>query len=415
MVSPVSSPSSQPGMPTVNLRQRGRCVFLKADGPLEETVKALIIRLGIYGNEAAFTRVGITVDRQPCELQPSDQQLIQAYFNEGTLPFQGVRATIQQEASPQMSPRQRCWEGIITHCHQRTQSRLLRCSTQLYQLSVHAFRRVNLPQRGFLPRELSFALCAHGKKFVRINRWHCSLYHNISSVSFSFHLLRSYCPKLKTLFMNAANDSFSPKERAAGLPSSLNYLVMSGAEDIVGLNKVIESCTQLKKLGLFHNDNFEHLSLKPLHHLEELELIFIDCAGDTLSHLAQEIPGLTELSTLKILESKLHNLRDLARVLPNLNNLKILNLNWNKISDEGVTLLAQHLPRSLEKLFLRSNTIRNEGALALAAATAGLPALRVVDLQDNYLRLHRHPTLGETLGNHQATFVIGSQHECDDD
>ncbi len=108
MISPASStvtlPSSQPGMPTVNLRQRGRCVFLTTDNPLEETVKALVVRLGVCGREVAFTRVGVTVDRRPCELQPSDQQLIQAYFNESTLPFPGARATIQQEAAPQMSP-----------------------------------------------------------------------------------------------------------------------------------------------------------------------------------------------------------------------------------------------------------------------------------------------------------------------
>ena len=124
--------------------------------------------------------------------------------------------------------------------------------------------------------------------------------------------------------------------------------------------------------------------------LQELYLNYNQISDKGVSALAIAMKGNTTLRLLSLYNNQISDkgATALAQAMKGNTTLHILSLSCNKISDKGATALAIAMKgnTTLRKLFLENNQISDEGATALAQAIKGNTTLQVLWLDNNQIR-----------------------------
>ncbi|CAE7626584.1 Nlrc3, partial [Symbiodinium microadriaticum] len=228
------------------------------------------------------------------------------------------------------------------------------------------------------------------------------------------------------------------KELAAALQgqSRLQVVQVQGGDDVQAVLEALEGHVALKSLVLYSingslsealgfaldgrsgleelvlrniNDTFIHPermqalapAFKGLAALKVLDLAFNDLRDDGAKAMAESLPG---MSLLEQLDLQVNNFgsegaQALSPALKGLAALKVLRLGHNRFRDDGAKGMAESLTGMslLEQLDLHRNMIGSEGAQALAPALKGLAALKVLVLDDNTLGKNGAKALAESL------------------
>ena len=114
--------------------------------------------------------------------------------------------------------------------------------------------------------------------------------------------------------------------------------------------------------------------------LTQLQLSVDNIDDDGAAILAPNLP--LSLNIFGITHNNIGDagLEALSDRIAQMDNLKILILNNNQISDHGASYLADHLPNSLEHLYLARTNIGRDGLVALGGKLFLLPNIRLVNL-----------------------------------
>ncbi|KAJ2993902.1 hypothetical protein HDV02_002022 [Globomyces sp. JEL0801] len=146
-------------------------------------------------------------------------------------------------------------------------------------------------------------------------------------------------------------------------------------------------------LGCLHLSNALVLSNAPF--LKILNLGFNNITDEGLQHLSRFIHKSQTLEELDLVDNNITHIgmNEFATALINNKSLKTLVLSRNELSDEGITLLANSLKTTqLETLaidatgiLLEGNSISDEGAIQLANSLKTNKSLRTLVLEENLI------------------------------
>nr|CAG4714906.1 unnamed protein product [Naegleria fowleri] len=167
-----------------------------------------------------------------------------------------------------------------------------------------------------------------------------------------------------------------------------------------------ENMKNLTRLNVYFNgvnsEGVKALTKSPfMAHLTELNLGDNDHLGSESIECLVQSPFLKELKILDLSENMIgtagvkalttmtttiHSSSDSLFIMGCLNQLTHLNLSFDELCSEDVSLLAncEHL-RNLRKLLLRGNSILSEGVKYLSESSCKLRCLELLDLSENLL------------------------------
>ncbi|MCH9626471.1 MAG: hypothetical protein S4CHLAM2_00930 [Chlamydiales bacterium] len=316
--------------PLIQLTNRNKCLCIAREDahPQAREVKALIARLGLSGAQKInLSRGALTLDGQPHHLAPSDQRLVQICFNEGALPFEGVRVQIKQDSRENL-PDLYLWIEILGRVKAiKDRLQLSTLNSQYYQLIPHCFRDIRL--------KLSQTCCtsilrAHGHSIYALNYdldWTNGGVHHLPNIS-------TYCPSLSELRF------FAREIRPLYMLTSLRNprRVLPGVDPSIAL-------------------------IQPFPHSIPRSLRVFSFSGGK------------EVVSADI------NVRLLAAHLGELTQLRELGLENNALTDAQIEVLAPSLPASIKQLNLLGNKITTVGIQILTKQTINLSVLNVFNLE----------------------------------
>ncbi|XP_035665034.1 protein NLRC5-like [Branchiostoma floridae] len=177
-----------------------------------------------------------------------------------------------------------------------------------------------------------------------------------------------------------------------------------GDEAVSVLNQGLASCQNLKKVNLSHNKFSDTGFLPPLPNLEEIDLSHNAISDEAVPGLAE---GLGSCQNLKKLNLSYNKLSVRGDFLPPLSNLEEIDLSHNVISDEAVPGLAEGLGscQNLKKLNLSYNKLSVRGDFL-----PPLSNLEEIDLSHNAISDGAVPDLAECLASCQNLKKVNLSH-----
>ncbi|KAL9259047.1 RAN GTPase-activating protein 1-like protein [Drosera capensis] len=198
-----------------------------------------------------------------------------------------------------------------------------------------------------------------------------------------------------------------------------------GSKGGVALAESLVDCTSLRRLDLCDNmfgvDAGLHLSktLYMLTNLTEVNLSYLNLEDEAAKAVAIALEK--SAASLEILELAGNDITvkaasSLGSCVASKELLTKLNLAENKLGDEGTVLVAKALedgPDQLIELDLSSNSMRRVGARVLAHAVAKKPALKLLNINGNYVSEEGIDEVREILKS--SVHVLGPLDENDPD
>ncbi|GAB2213643.1 hypothetical protein Droror1_Dr00017955 [Drosera rotundifolia] len=198
-----------------------------------------------------------------------------------------------------------------------------------------------------------------------------------------------------------------------------------GSKGGFALAESLEDCTSLRRLDLCDNmfgvDAGLHLSktLYALTNLTEVNLSYLNLEGEATKAVAIALEK--SAASLEILELAGNDITvkaasSLGSCVASKELLTKLNLAENELRDEGTILIAKALEDGHDQLIevdLSSNSIRRVGARVLAHAVATKPALKLLNIDGNYISEEGIDEVREILKS--SVHVLGPLDENDPD
>ncbi|XP_019633949.1 PREDICTED: uncharacterized protein LOC109477286 [Branchiostoma belcheri] len=166
-------------------------------------------------------------------------------------------------------------------------------------------------------------------------------------------------------------------------------------EAVPGLAEGLGSCQNLKKVNLSHNKLSNRGDfLPPLPNLEEIDLSDNTISDEAVTGLAKGLGSCQNLKKVNLSYNKLSGRGDFLPPLPNLEKIDLSN---NAISDETVPGLAEGLGpcQNLKKVNLSHNKLSD--VRKLTECFTNLPILTLVHIEDNSIRDESLPAIAAWL------------------
>lgn len=195
-------------------------------------------------------------------------------------------------------------------------------------------------------------------------------------------------------------------------------------EGSLAFAKALSGLRNLEKLDLSDNTFKAEggvaiaAALRQQLNLVELNLRDAAIEDDGLVAIADALAAHGTIVSLDVSGNDLTGTRSLAKALPKLAKLEVLQIEENEIGSKGAKMLAKAIKKSvpaLSKLVANVNEIGTSGALALVEAIAEKASFKIIEIDGNMISGEGITQIEEVLSANNRTHVLGSLEDNDDE